>query len=67
MAPPDAMFIILQIIKNKANLQANHHPTRHHAENCLNISHWISTCKKKYQNKNKNSMVDFHGYFITVI
>jgi hypothetical protein len=31
-APPDAVFIILQIIKNKAN----HHPTRHHAENCIN-------------------------------
>jgi len=27
------VFIILQIIKNKAN----HHPTRHHAENCINI------------------------------
>jgi hypothetical protein len=26
------VFIILQIIKNKAN----HHPTRHHAENCIN-------------------------------
>jgi len=36
-APPDAVFIILQIIKNKANLQANHHLTRHHAENCINI------------------------------
>jgi hypothetical protein len=30
------VFIILQIIKNKVNLQANHHPTRHHAGNCIN-------------------------------
>jgi hypothetical protein len=37
-APPGAVFIILQIIKNKANLQANHHPTSHHTENCINIS-----------------------------
>jgi len=36
-APPDVVFIILQIIKNKAN----HHPTRHHAENCINTVFWV--------------------------
>jgi hypothetical protein len=46
--PPDAVFIILQIIKNKANLQANHHPARHHAGNCINR---ISLA---YNTRNKN-------------
>jgi len=48
-APPDAVFIILQIIKNKAN----HHPTRHHAENCINsLAPSVGTTNRFLQKRN---------------
>jgi len=53
-APPGAMFIILQIIKNKANLQANHHPTRHHAKNCINsLAPSVGTTNRFLQQQKK--------------
>jgi len=55
------VFIILQIIKNKAN----HHPTRHHAENCINsLAPSVGNDKLFLANKKKIQNGDLRSYQI---
>jgi hypothetical protein len=60
-APPGAVFIILQIINNKANLQANHHPTRHHTENCINSLAPSVGTTNRFLRKKKNQNGDIRS------